>query len=155
MDTGSLTDEEKKDKWIKSTNDAGDIIYTYNLEGITSATDLHFIFIKSPTVTYDPNGGKAYVVERSYNTDEAPNVYSFKPDIKTTKFISPYVSHAAEGQNEGWKFMGWLLTGDVVTPIPEGTGQVNANLLGSLLLPAEHTVRQLPNILKYILERYL
>ena len=140
VDTGSLTDEEKKDKWIKSTNDAGDIIYTYNLEGITSATDLHFIFIKSPTVTYDPNGGKAYVVERSYNTDEAPNVYSFKPDIKTTKFISPYVSHAAEGQNEGWKFMGWLLTGDVVTPIPEGTGQVNANLLGSLLLPAEHTV---------------
>ena len=28
-DTGSLTDEQKKGKWIKSTNDAGDTIYTY------------------------------------------------------------------------------------------------------------------------------
>ena len=39
-DTGSLTDEQKKGKWIKSTNDAGDTIYTYYLENITSATDL-------------------------------------------------------------------------------------------------------------------
>ena len=61
-DTGSLTDEQKKGKWIKTTNDAGDIVYTYYLEGITSATDLHFVFIKNPTVTYDPNGGKSYVV---------------------------------------------------------------------------------------------
>lgn len=78
-DTGSLTEEDKAGKWIKTTNTAGDIIYTYYLGNITSATDLHFVFIKSPTVTYDPNGGKAYVVERKYNTDEAENVYSFKP----------------------------------------------------------------------------
>ena len=158
-DTGSLTDEQKKGKWIKSTNDAGDTIYTYYLDNLTSATDLHFVFIKNPTVTYDPNGGKAYVVERTYNTNEAPNVYSFKPAVltgntgevdtlasatpdnePTEKFISPYVSHAAEGQNEGWKFMGWLLTGDTVENVQDSVGKVNADKLGSLVLPAEHTV---------------
>ena len=155
-DTGSLTDEEKKGKWIKSTNSDGDTIYTYYLENITSPTDLHFVFIKNPTVTYDPNGGKAYVVERTYNTNEAPNVYSFKPAVLTentvgvdTKagatpkkemFISPYVSHAAEGQNDGWKFMGWLLTGDTVENVQDSVKKVNTHKLGSLILPAEHTV---------------
>lgn len=51
-DTGSLTDEQKKGKWIKSTNDAGDTVYTYYLDNITSATDLHFVFIKSPMKKY-------------------------------------------------------------------------------------------------------
>ena len=146
-DTGSLTEEEKAGKWLKTTNADGDIIYTYYLGNITSATDLHFVFIKSPTVTYDPNGGKAYVVERKYNTNEAPNVYSFKPDTNNSNatsetgelFIPPYVSHAAEGQNDGWKFMGWKLTGDVVDNIPEDK-QVNAEQLGTLILPAEHTI---------------
>lgn len=158
-DTGSLTDKEKEGKWIKSTNTNGDIIYTYYLEGLTSPTDLHFVFIKSPTVTYDPNGGKNYVVERTYNTDEAENVYSFKPAVLPENlsgvdtvsgatpvgkpkelFISPYVSHAAEGQNDGWKFMGWLLTGDTVDNIPSDVDQVNPTELGDLLLQAEHTI---------------
>lgn len=146
-DTGNLTAEQKKGKWIKSTNDNGDIVYTYYLEGLTSPTDLHFIFIKNPTITYDPNGGKEYVVERKYNTKEEPNVYSFKPakdsgqatEETGTVFIDPYVSKAAEGQNSGWKFMGWLLTGDTVT-ISSDITQVNADQLGDLLLPAEHTV---------------
>ena len=146
-DTGSLTEEEKAGKWLKTTNADGDIIYTYYLGNITSATDLHFVFIKSPTVTYDPNGGKEYKVERTYNTDEAANVYSFKPvsghneaQANTgTIFIDPYVSHAAEGQNDGWKFMGWKLTGDVVENVPEDK-QVNAEQLGTLILPAEHTI---------------
>lgn len=158
-DTGSLTDEQKKGKWIKSTNTDGDIIYTYYLEGITSATDLHFVFIKNPTVTYDPNGGKAYVVERTYNTDEAENVYSFKPAIltgntggvdatagatavgkPTEMFIPPYVSHAAEGQNDGWKFMGWLLTGDKIEKTGAAETPVNEDQLGTLILPAVHTI---------------
>lgn len=155
-DTGSLTDEQKKGKWIKSANGAGDTIYTYYLENITSPTDLHFVFIKNPTITYDPNGGKAYVVERDHNKNEAPNVYSFKPAVLTENtsgvdtragatlkkelFIPPYVSKAAEGQNDGWKFMGWLLTGDTVDNIPSDVAQVNAGQLGSLLLPAVHTV---------------
>lgn len=155
-DTGSLTDEQKKGTWIKSTNTDGDTIYTYYLENLTSATDLHFVFIKNPTITYDPNGGKDYVVERTYNTNEAPNVYSFKPAVLTgntggvdtttgatpTKksFIPPCVSRAAEGQNDGWKFMGWLLTGDTIENVPDSVGKVNADKLGSLILPAEHTV---------------
>lgn len=158
-DTGSLTDEQKKGKWIKSTNDAGDTVYTYYLENITSPTDLHFVFIKNPTITYDPNGGKPYVVERTYNTEEAENVYSFKPAILTGNtrgvdttsgatpgnkpaetFISPYVSHAAEGQNDGWKFMGWLLTGDKLEKTGEAETHVNADQLGKLILPAVHTI---------------
>ena len=146
-DTGSLTEEEKAGKWLKTTNAAGDIIYTYYLDNITSATDLHFVFIKSPTVTYDPNGGKAYVVERTYNTDEAANVYSFKPasgqneaQANTgTIFIDPCVSHAAEGQNNGWKFLGWKLTGDIFENV-SGITPINPEQLGSLILPAEHTV---------------
>ena len=144
-DTGSLSEEQKKGKWIQSRNDVGDTIYTYYLENVTSATDLHFVFIKNPTITYDPNGGKAYVVERTYNTNEKPNVYSFKPAVftenkSTEMFISPYISHAAEGQNDGWKFMGWLLTGDPVDKDQVNAEQVNADQLGSLLLPAVHTV---------------
>ena len=143
----SLTEEEKKGKWVKSTNADGDIIYTYYLNELTSATDLQFVFLKSPTVTYDPNGGKAYVVEREYNKDEAENVYSFKPvpgDESAqagtgTLFIDPYVSHAAEGQDDGWKFMGWLLTGDTVDNVSADI-QVNADKLGTLILPAEHTI---------------
>ena len=158
-DTGSLTNEQKKGKWIKSTNTDGDTVYTYYLEGITSATDLHFVFIKNPTVTYDPNGGKEYVVERTYNTSEAKNVYSFKPAVLTENtgevdtttgatptnkpkemFISPYVSKAAEGQNDGWKFMGWLLTGDKLEKTGEKETHVNADQLGKLILPAVHTI---------------
>lgn len=147
-DTGSLTDEQKAGKWVKSTNANGDTIYTYYLDKLNSATDLHFVFIKSPTVTYDPNGGKPYKVERKYNTDEADNVYSFKPAAGVdeaqagtkTLFIEPYVSHAAEGQNDGWKFMGWLLMGDVFGGNLTDIAQVNADKLGSLILPAEHTI---------------
>lgn len=145
-DTGSLTDEEKAGNWIKSTNETGDIIYTYYLDNITSSTDLHFIFYKSPTITYDPNGGKDYVVDRIYNTDEAANVYSFKPvsnenteSNQFSVFIPPYTSKAAEGQNDGWKFTGWLLTGDVVSNVPADS-QINANQLGSMILPDVHTI---------------
>lgn len=146
-DTGSLTEEEKAGKWLKTTNADGDIIYTYYLGNVTSATDLHFVFIKSPTVTYDPNGGKEYVVERTYNTNEAPNVYSFKPasghneaEAETsTIFIDPYVSHAAEGQNDGWKFLGWQLTGDNLGNI-SGITPINPEMLGSMILPSEHTI---------------
>lgn len=153
---GNVTEDTgKKGKWIKSTNDAGDTIYTYYLENLTSATDLHFVFIKNPTITYDPNGGKAYKVERTYNTEEAENVYSFKPasltgntgGVDTTtgatptrkSFIPPCVSHAAEG-HDGWLFMGWLLTGDKLEKTGETETHVNADQLGKLILPAVHTI---------------
>ena len=147
-DNGSLTDEQKKGKWIESTNSDGDTVYTYYLENISAPTDLHFVFIKNPTVTYDSNGGKAYTVEREYNTGEASNVYSFKPATGVagagaetgTMFIPPYVSRAAEGQNDGWKFLGWKLTGDTVESKRTDTDKVNEGQLGSLILPAEHTI---------------
>lgn len=137
-----LTEEQKKGKWIKSDNEFDDIIYTYYLDNIVSSTNLHFIFIKNPTVTYDPNGGKPYVVERVYNEDEDQNVYSFKPVLglsdSDTTFIPPYVSSAAEGQNIDWKFTGWKLTGDIVDY--SGEGKVNDDQLGKMILPAVHTI---------------
>lgn len=142
-DTGSLTEEEKDGKWIKSVNADGDTVYTYYIKNMISATDLHFIFIKNPTVTYDPNGGKAYIIDDRPHKDEDENVYSFKPflnDLNETSFIAPYISKAAEGQNDGWKFTGWKLTGDIVDNIPSETELVNADQLGSLVLPAEHTI---------------
>lgn len=142
-DTGSLTEEEKKGKWVKSVNQNGDIIYTYYLEGLKSSTNLHFVFIKSPTITYDPNGGKPYKIEDRPHLDEDENVYSFLPlseSIDKNSFVPPYVSKAAEGQNDGWKFLGWKLTGDIIESLPADTEQVNADQLGSLLLPAVHTV---------------
>ena len=57
----------------------------------------------------------------------------------STIFIDPYVSHAAEGQNDGWKFLGWKLTGDIFENI-SGITQINPEQLGSLILPAEHTI---------------
>lgn len=143
-DNGSLTEEEKKGKWVKSVDSNGDITYTYYLENLTSATDLHFVFIKSPTITYDSNGGMPYVIEdRPHKETEGENVYSFLPlseSLDENSFIPPYVSKAAVGQNDGWKFMGWRLTGDIMENIPAETEQVNADKLGTLLLPAVHTV---------------
>lgn len=142
-DSDATSDEAKKDKWVKSTNENGDTVYTYYLESLTSATDLHFIFIKNPTVTYDPNGGKPYIIEDRPHPDEDENVYSFKPlgeSVDENSFVKPYVSKAAEGQNDGWKFVGWKLMGDVVDNISSDTELVNADKSGSLMLPAEHTI---------------
>ena len=55
-------------------------------------------------------------------------------------FIPPYVSHAAEGQNDGWKFMGWLLTGDKLEKTGDKETHVNEDQLGTLILPAVHTI---------------
>lgn len=128
--------------WTASDAEDGSRVYTYILNGVNSATDLHFVFIKSPTITYDANGGQDYVVDRTYNTAEAPNVYSFKPAVSgsDTTFISPYVSHAASGLSEGWKFVGWLLTGDA--PGSTASPVINSDSLGNntQLLPAVHTI---------------
>ncbi|MGN0316754.1 MAG: InlB B-repeat-containing protein, partial [Lachnospira sp.] len=131
-----------KELWTVSTNDNNDIVYTYNLENTSSAIDLQFVFIKSPTITYDPNDGEAYVVTREHNTSELDSVYSFKPEVGsegTKTYIPACVSHEAVSEKEGWIFIGWLLTGDQTT-IPDGTVQVNEDQLGTMLLDGVHTV---------------
>ena len=137
--SGDETVDKQSGKWIKTISDNGDVVYTYYLSGLKTAIDLHFVFIKSPTITYDSNGGKPYVVERTHNTDEAENVYSFKPYIHEesgTYFIDPYTSKAAEGQDQNWKFVGWLRTGDYVEPSSDYVPVVSE----SDLLPAVHTI---------------
>lgn len=139
----SLTDEEKRGKWVKSVAENGDIVYKYYLENIITATDLHFVFIKHPTVTYDSNGGQPYIIsDRPHPEEEAENVYSFKPvgkSINGESFIKPYVSKAAEGY-DGWKFMGWKMIGDIVDNIPSGIELVNADQGEGMLLPAVHSI---------------
>lgn len=136
---GTITDG----KWVKTTNSNNEIVYTYELKNIVSSTEIHFVFVKSPTITYDPNGGKSYVVERRYNTDEATNVYSFKPytdgESQKIDFISPYISHSAEGQNDDWKFIGWKLTGDINTAHTDRV-LVNEDKINNMILPAIHTI---------------
>ena len=143
VDNGSLTDTEKAGKWVRTTNGQGDFVYTYKLENVTSGVNLHFLFVKNPTITYDANGGSPYITGQTHADHEAENVYTFKPktdgDFGVDSFIPPYTSHAATGLDGDWKFVGWKLTGDT----PEGdppAGAVYPEGLDSMILPTEHTV---------------
>ena len=51
-------------KWKKTILENKDIEYKYILDNITTTTDIHFVFLKSPTITYDSTRGKPYQVER-------------------------------------------------------------------------------------------
>ena len=127
---------QNNDDW--KVIDSGEyVLYTYTLGNVNSAVNLHFVFIKSPMVTYDVNGGKDpakgsdqyYCTDSGSNSDdEASNVYSFRPISSETgiQYIEPYTSHAPVGQNDGWKFMGWQLFDD--------TGAVDG------LLPGVHKI---------------
>ncbi|MDD6880283.1 MAG: hypothetical protein PUE18_01740, partial [Firmicutes bacterium] len=103
-------------EWTKDIDESRNIIYTYSLPNVTSAVDLHFVFIKSPLITYDVNGGKPYLCtpSGSNNPLEPDNVYSFKPstDDNGVVYVNPYKSHEPEGQTDDWKFMGWQLFDD-------------------------------------------
>ena len=96
------------------TEEEGKIVYTRVLDKVESAVDLHFVFVRSPRITYDSNGGKPYDCQQTEKADKADpdNVYSFKPieqEDGQLKYIDPYTSHAAEGQSDAWKFTGWML----------------------------------------------
>lgn len=102
----------------KGWKKAGDT-YTYQ-HHVEEPADIVLVFIKSPTVVYDANGGQEYV----YETDatEPRNTVSFAEDTGRTE----YTSHAAQapaGCEDTWQFQGWLLA------------------RSKTLLPAEHTVR--------------
>lgn len=97
------------------TEEEGKLIYTRIFDKVESAVDLHFVFVRSPRITYDSNGGKPYDCGQTEKADEADpaNVYSFKPIMNKEsgelKYIDPYTSHIAEGQSDAWKFTGWML----------------------------------------------
>ena len=101
--------------WTRHEDSDKNVYYTRTITNVKSAIDLHFVFVRSPRVVYDSNGGKPYDCEQIEKADatDPDNVYSFKPIIgeggAISSYIYPYTSHAAEGQNEAWKFIGWRL----------------------------------------------
>ena len=110
---GSFTEFVDKSEWR-----ANETTYTYT-GTVTAPTDVVLVFVRSPAVTYDANGGDKYVHTRG--AKEPTDVVSFAADTKRTE----YTSHAATAsQKTGWVFDGWLL----------------ARAENGLVLPAEHTV---------------
>lgn len=100
------------DMWLKTTDSNGNTDYVMQIKNVSSSMDAHFIFLKSPTVTYDANSIKGYEYEIS-DTDKS-NVYSFKPQSVDggVKYIDPVSSHDPVAPNGDWKFTGWKLFDD-------------------------------------------
>ena len=111
---GSSTEFVDKERWrLDGTT------YTYTGK-VTAPTDVVLVFVQSPAVTYDANGGDRYV--HTPGAQEPPDVVSFAADTKRTE----YTSHEATArQKTGWVFDGWLLARAED---------------GGVVLPAEHTV---------------
>lgn len=95
---GSSTKFVDKSEWTPNGT-------TYTYTGtVTAPTDVVLVFVRSPAVTYDANGGDKYVHTRG--AKEPTDVVSFAADTKRTE----YTSHAATAsQKNGWVFAGWLL----------------------------------------------
>lgn len=108
----SSTEFVDKSKWTPNGTN-----YTYT--GIVNApTDVVLVFVQSPAVTYDANGGDRYV--HTLGAKEPTDVVSFAADT------GPYTSHeATASQKKGWVFDGWLLARAED---------------GERVLPARHTV---------------
>lgn len=115
--SGSSTefvDKSDTNRWtLNKTTD------TYTYTGTVNApTDVVLVFVQSPAVTYDANGGDRYV--HTPDAKEPTDVVSFAADTK------PYTSHkATASQKKGWVFDGWLLARAED---------------GERVLPAKHTV---------------
>lgn len=97
------------DMWLKTTDSNGNTDYVMQIKNVSSSMDAHFIFLKSPTVTYDANSLKGF--EYKISDTNTSNVYTFKPDDSsgTVKYIDPVSSHDPVAPDEGWKFTGWKL----------------------------------------------
>lgn len=97
---GSSTKFVDKSQWQRTQNGTS---YTYTGK-VTAPTDVVLVFVRSPAVTYDANGGDKYV--HTPDAKEPTDVVSFAADTKRTE----YTSHAATAsQKNGWVFDGWLL----------------------------------------------
>lgn len=109
------------ERWEITTDENGNRVFTTTIDNVTKAVDLHFVFIRSPRVLYDSNGGAPYDCNQIESADpsDSPNVYNFKPIVDESnadvpiKYIAPYSGHAAQGPDgpnkDAWKFMGWKL----------------------------------------------
>lgn len=97
------------DMWLKTTDSNGNTDYVMQIKNVSSSMDAHFIFLKSPTVTYDANSISGFEYEIS--DTNTSNVYTFKPDDSsgTVKYIDPVSSHPPVAPNPDWKFTGWKL----------------------------------------------
>lgn len=93
---GSSTKFVDKSEWTPNGT-------TYTYTGtVTAPTDVVLVFVRSPAVTYDANGGDKYV--HTPDAKEPTDVVSFATDT------GPYTSHEAiASQKTGWVFAGWLL----------------------------------------------
>lgn len=109
---GSSTEFVDKSEWR-----ANGTTYTYT-GTVNAPTDVVLVFVQSPAVTYDANGGDRYV--HTPGAQEPTDVVSFAEDT------GPYTSHeATASQKKGWVFDGWLLARAED---------------GERVLPARHTV---------------
>lgn len=121
--------------WTVETDAEGNLVYSRSMSGIRNATNLHFVFIRSPVITYDTNGGKAYVCSVSESGEEL-SYFSFAPSISENaevNFVAPFTSYTAQGQDpETWLFTGWQVLDD--------EGLVASENGTPLLLNGEHTV---------------
>lgn len=71
---------------------------------VTAPTDVVLVFVRSPAVTYDANGGDKYV--HTPGAKEPTDVVSFGAGTGQTS----YTSHdATASKKKGWVFAGWLL----------------------------------------------
>lgn len=93
-----FVDKSDTNRWtLNETTDT----YTYT-GTVTAPTDVVLVFVRSPAVTYDANGGDKYV--HTPDAQEPTDVVSFAADTK------PYTSHeATASKKNGWVFDGWLL----------------------------------------------
>ena len=92
-----FVDKSDTNRWtLNETTDT----YTYT-GTVTAPTDVVLVFVQSPAVTYDANGGDKYV--HTPTAQEPTDVVSFAAGT------GPYTSHAATASQTGWVFAGWLL----------------------------------------------
>ena len=83
-----------------------DDTYTYQ-HPVEEPADIVLIFVKSPMVMYDANGGDDY----TYG-DNGTNAVSFAQQAGSDGVLTPrgpYTARAAETTKDGWRFDGWLL----------------------------------------------
>lgn len=94
--SGSSTEFVDKSEWR-----ANGTSYTYT-GTVIAPTDVVLVFVQSPAVTYDANGGDRYV--HTPGAQEPTDVVSFAAGTES------YTSHAATASQQiGWVFDGWLL----------------------------------------------